>query len=107
MHVLIVNFNLKGIDEAQYSAMCDQIATAFAAVPGLLSKVWLKDSASGNYGGVYLFQDREAFERYKRSDLCQKVATHPNLANVSMKDFDILEAPTRVTNGLLAGVGSR
>ena len=43
MHVLLVNFNLQGVDERQYAAMCDQIAPAFAAVPGLVSKVWLKD----------------------------------------------------------------
>jgi heme-degrading monooxygenase HmoA len=104
MHVLLVNFNLQGVDERQYAAMCDQIAPAFAAVPGLVSKVWLKDSASGTYGGVYLFQDRAAFDAFKRSDLFKTVQTHPNLANINAKDFDILEAPTRVTNGLLTGV---
>ena len=104
MHVLIVNFNLKGVDEQQYAALCDQIAPTFAAVPGLVSKVWLKDSERGTYGGVYLFQDHDAFERFKRSELFNTVATHPNLANIVANDFGILEAPTRVTNGLLAGV---
>ena len=104
MHVLIVNFNLKGVDEQQYAAMCDQIAPSFAAVPGLASKVWLKDSEQGVYGGVYLFEDREAFDRFKRSDLFRTVATHPNLANITASEFGILEAPTRTTHGLLAGV---
>jgi len=104
MHVLVVNFNLKGVDERQYTALCDQIAPAFAAVPGLVRKIWLRDAASGTYGGVYLFQDRAAFDAYRRSDLFSIVATHPNLANIAARDFGLLEAPTRVTNGLLAGV---
>jgi hypothetical protein len=84
--------------------MCDEVAPAFAAVPGLVSKIWIEDSASGTYGGVYLFHDRAAFDRFKGSDLFKGVAGHPNLTNISAKDFGILEAPTRVTNGLLTAV---
>ncbi len=46
------NFNLNGITETDYAAGCDQIAPAFAAVPGLVTKVWLADSDAGVYGGV-------------------------------------------------------
>ena len=106
MHVLVVNFNLKGVDEQQYAALCDQVAPAFAAVPGLLSKVWLKDSANGIYGGVYTFQDRAAFEDFRQSALFGTVAGHPNLTNITARDFGILEAPTRVTHGLLAGAAA-
>jgi len=102
MHVLIVNFQLKGVDEAQYAKLCDDIAPAFAAVPGLISKVWLKNSDTGTYGGVYTFADRKAFERYKASDLFRTVAAHPNLANITANDFTVLESPTRVTHGLAA-----
>jgi hypothetical protein len=106
MHVLIINFNLNGIDEQQYAAISDQVAPAFAAVPGLISKVWLKDSARGVYGGVYFFEDRAAFERARASELFKGVATNPYLTNVTAHDFEILEAPTRVTHGLLASVAS-
>jgi hypothetical protein len=30
------------------------------------------------------------------------VAFHPNLADIAAKDFGVMEAPTRVTHGLLA-----
>jgi len=104
MHVLIVNFRLKGVDEQQYASLCDQIAPAFAAVPGLVSKIWLKNSEAGTYGGVYVWEDRKAFEQFRNGDLFRTVATHPNLADFSATDFGVLEAPTRVTHGLLAGV---
>ncbi len=52
MELLIINFELAGITETGYRNVCDQIAPAFAAVPGLASKVWLADAANGVYGGV-------------------------------------------------------
>jgi len=104
MHVLIVNFRLDGIDEAQYAKLCDDVAPAFAAVPGLVSKVWLKDSERGVYGSVYVWESRDALERYKESDLFKSIGAHPNLVDVTARDFSVLESPTHVTNGLLAGV---
>ena len=102
MHIQIVNFHLKGVTEQQYTGLCDEIAPAFAGVPGLLSKVWLADSASGTYGGVYVWESREAMERYASSDLCTTVMSHPNLADITSKDFGVIEAPTRVTRGAVA-----
>jgi hypothetical protein len=101
MHVLIVNFNLNGITEAQFAGQCEQLAPTFAAVPGLVSKIWLADSASGTYGGVYVWQDREALERYKASDLFKGIAANPNLKNVTAREFGVLEAPTQITRGML------
>jgi len=67
MHVLIVNFNLKDVDEAQYARMCDAVAPAFAAIPGLASKLWLKNSDTGTYGGVYIFESRDALNRFQET----------------------------------------
>ena len=103
MHVTIVNFRLNGVDEQQYASLCDQIAPAFAAVPGLISKVWIKND-TGTYGGVYFWESRAAYQRFTESDLFKTVLSHPNLAGITAQDFGILEAPTRVTHGLLTAV---
>ena len=100
MHVLVINFELDDMSEAQYRGMCDQLAPTFAEVPGLLSKVWLADSRSGIYGGVYTFADDDAFAAFARSELAQGVASNSHFQNVTMKDFGVLEAPTAVTRGL-------
>src|SRR5205814_7662930 len=101
MQILIVNFNLTGVTEDQYAGLCDQIAPAFAAVPGLVSKMWLADSASGTYGGVYVWESRQALDLFKASDLFKGIAAHPNLANVTAREFGVLEGPTQVTRGML------
>src|SRR4051794_9188013 len=100
MHIQIINFHLGGVSEADYRAHCDEVAPAFAEVPGLVSKVWLANSGTNTYGGVYTWESREAMDKYAKSDLFKAVATNPNLVAITSTDFDVLEDPTSVTRGL-------
>lgn len=97
MHIQIVNFRLKGITRRDYEALCEQVAPAFGALPGLISKVWLADEQANTYGGVYTWRDRAAMEAFLKTDLFRTVATHPNLADIVSRDFAVLEAPSAVT----------
>jgi heme-degrading monooxygenase HmoA len=100
MHVQIINFHLKDVSEADYRGHCDEVAPAFAEVPGLISKVWLANQTTKTYGGVYMWASREAMDEYAKSDLFKAVATNPNLAGITSIDFDVLEEPTSLTRGL-------
>jgi quinol monooxygenase YgiN len=102
MYIQIVNFNLSNTTPAEFEKLCRELAPQFAALPGLISKVWLADPASNTFGGVYTWQDRAAYETYTRTELFRGVASHPNLSNVASHGFDILEEPTRQTRGLPA-----
>src|SRR5262245_65850018 len=62
VEILVINFSLEGMTEAQYLDLCDEVAPAFAAVPGLVSKVWLADPVNGVYGGVYTFENGAALD---------------------------------------------
>ncbi len=99
MHIQIINFQLQGVSEEQYAGLCDELAPAFAALPGLVRKVWLANSETGTYGGVYIWQDKQAMENYTKTDLFNSVATHPNLTNITSVDFGVLVGPTQVTRG--------
>ncbi len=101
MELLIINFNLNGITEADYAAVCDQIAPAFAAVPGLVTKVWLADSSAGVYGGVYTFEANDAVDAFLTSELFARVGAMKELAAISVRRFGVLAAPTAVTRGLV------
>ena len=100
MHVQIINFQLEDLSEADFRAHCDEVAPAFAEVPGLVSKVWLANRTTNTYGGVYTWASREAMDAYAKSDLFKAVATNPHLARVTSLDFDVIEEPTSVTRGL-------
>jgi hypothetical protein len=105
VQILIVNFNLDGLSEEEFASSCDEHAPAFAAVPGLASKVWLADRAEGTYGGVYTFESEKAVDDYLQSDLFAGLCSTPGLVNISVRRFGILERPTRVTRGLAQPAG--
>ena len=65
MQILIVNFNLDGLSEEEFESSCDELAPAFAAVPGLASKVWLAERAEGIFGGMYTFESKESWEAFR------------------------------------------
>ncbi|MBI2886523.1 MAG: YdhR family protein [Chloroflexi bacterium] len=99
MHVQVVQFHLKGLSHADFLKVCDQLAPTWAEVPGMLAKIWLSDPAANTYGGVYTWEDRAAMQRYTQSELWQAVLTNPNFADVTSRDYAVLEGPTKVTRG--------
>ena len=101
MHIQVINFNLDGITPEQYEEACDGIfAPMFAEVRGLISKVWLSNTETGTFGGVYSWENKSDMDNYLSSELFASVKNHPNLANVKSLDFGILESATRVTRGI-------
>src|SRR3954454_17730067 len=102
MEILIVNFSLVGITESEYGDLSDNAAPAFAAVPGLVSKVWLADRANGVYGGVYTFENGAALDTYLSSDLLAQVAANPAFVDITVRRFEVLSEPTAITHGLAA-----
>jgi heme-degrading monooxygenase HmoA len=99
VHVQIINFKLNNMSEDDYRKVSEQLAPEFANVPGLMSKVWLASSTTNTFGGVYFWRDREAMEEFSGTELFRSVATHPNLADITSTDFEVIEEPTRVTRG--------
>jgi hypothetical protein len=99
MHILFVNFNLKGISEEEYRGVVEPIAPAFAGLPGLVSKTWLANAETNTYGGVYVWSDRGAMEAYKETDIYKGLQANPHFENVTATDFAVVENATRVTRG--------
>jgi len=64
------------------------------------SMAWLADEETNTYGGVYIWVDRGAMEAYLRSDIFNAVAADPNLVDITSRDFDALEGPSRTTFAL-------
>ena len=98
MHILVVNFSLEGLAHEEYLKIADELAPAFAGVPGLCSKVWLADQENNTYGGVYTFESKQACDDYCNGELFAGVESNPNFVNVTAKTFGTLEGPTKVCN---------
>jgi hypothetical protein len=77
------------------------MANDFAEVPGCRWKIWLMNEAESEAGGIYLFDDDVSLRSYLQGPLVAAVTSHPALSNFSVKQFDTMEALTRITRGPL------
>jgi heme-degrading monooxygenase HmoA len=99
MYVQVVTYGLAGIGEAEYLDVANRVAPRFSGMSGLLAKLWLGNTEENRYGAVYLWEDREAMERFVRSDLFE--AFNPDFDDVAVEDFNVLENLTAVTQPVL------
>lgn len=98
MHISVFNYRFQNIGEAGWAQACDELAHAFAAVPGMVSGMWLRGEGDVR-GAVYIWEDKAAYEVFLASDLRKAVGSHPNIADLTIQDYTVDEAPTRVTRG--------
>lgn len=103
MYVRIVTFTLADLSPEDYTAHAERIAGAFTAWPGLLSKVWLADPATNSYGGVYVFESPDAAQASRETAVFAGLLDSPHFAELSIREFDVLDGPTAVTGGALTG----
>lgn len=99
MHVQVINFSL-AISHDEFAQGAVDLAPIFAELPGLISKHWLGNPETGIYGGVYLWESREACEAYINGEVFAAVRDNEHHIDVVSKDFPILEEPTKITRGL-------
>jgi hypothetical protein len=104
MRIRIVTFGLNIPAEA-YTAHAVHIAPRFTAWPGLLAKWWLADTASAGFGGVYLFASQHDADRSRQTDLFGGMLTNPALKDVTVREYDVLGAPTAITAAAPAASG--
>ena len=97
MHAQVVTFGLNGITEEQFREVCGADAPTFAALPGLLGKVWLRDPETNTYGGLYLWADQEAYEGYIKGDVFSAIKANQGLKNVESRDFGVFEDLSSLT----------
>jgi Putative mono-oxygenase ydhR len=96
-HIQVVTFQLEGLEPAAYRAHCEAAAPAFTEIPGLRAKTWLANPSTNTYGGVYVWESREAMEAYVSGGIFGALLANPRMAHVTTRDFGVLERPTEIT----------
>jgi hypothetical protein len=105
MHIQVVTFSLNAMTHAEYLKVGDEVfVPGLNEVPGLLAKIWLHDPVTNTYGGIYTWRDRQAMVDFTQSELFSAFVGNPSFVNIASQDFDMLEAQTRMTNGLPVAV---
>ena len=72
MHMLLVKFR-SSLPEAEVRRLLDERLALFRAVPGLVQKYYAREAATGEWCGVYLFDEEESLLQYRSSDLARSI----------------------------------
>lgn len=97
MHLQIVTYRMGEISESDFIEANQEFAHMMAAVPGLVAKLWLRGPDQDGYGGVYLWQDRDAFDNFLAGDLWAEVVMDDSLQDLTTHDFAVMDDLTRLT----------
>jgi len=73
MIIQIVKFETT-LTEEEVVAVANERIERFRALPGLIQKYYIKLAEPNHYGGVYIWDSREAMATYRQSDLASSIA---------------------------------
>jgi len=96
--ILQINFKLN-VPAAEYQQIVDSVAPVFVNVPGLRWKIWLLNPAAQEAGGIYLFDGQASLDAYLNGPWVAKLKALPAVANISVKQFEVMPEATALTRG--------
>lgn len=91
---------------SEFEREANRVADAVSQVPGLDWKLWLVNPDSRSAGGVYLFRDAEGLRRFIDGPIAAGIINSPQLRNVELRVFDLMEKPCRKTRAPVAPAGA-
>jgi heme-degrading monooxygenase HmoA len=106
MHVQTVTFGLNQISDDEYLEASRAATGTFAALPGLLAKIWLRNADANVYGAVLLWRNRESYQRFADSELFTSIGSDPALKGVASQGFEVIEELTQATQPGFAILGA-
>ena|SRR3989304_5189949 len=79
-----------------------EVAPEIAAVPGLLSKIWINDGEL--FGGLYTFRDQASLDAYAAGPIVASIVGNPAFSDFRLEQYDVLEEHSAITRGLPVAV---
>ena len=73
MHRLLVKFQ-SGLSHDEFLRNLEERLPLFRAVPGLIQKYYARETATGDYVGIYLFESEEALRDYRAGEVARGIA---------------------------------
>lgn len=102
MSLVILQINIiSNIPVAELESAWLEAAQPIADTPGLRWKVWLKNEAEHEVGGIYLFDDQASVQAFLDGPIVAATKTSPAIVSVSVKQFNVMAAHTAITRGPL------
>jgi hypothetical protein len=95
-----VNFKNQPAPAAEQKTAVQHCARQIANVPGLIWKIWINNSAGGEEGGIYLFQDEPSAHAYLEGEIFTQLKNLVGIEALQVKLFDVNEANSAITRAM-------
>jgi hypothetical protein len=87
MHAFVVTHGLSETGAGAHAELAAELTPAVAAVPGLVGRTCLENSATGRVGCFYVFETKSACDRFVASELYGALYEHPAVIGLIAHDF--------------------
>jgi hypothetical protein len=101
--VLQTNFTFN-VSAEEFQAAAEPLAEAFAAVPGLVWKVWLLNAQTREAGGVYLFDSEASLAAFLDGPLVAGMKESPAIVDVTVRALPVWDAVSSITRAPIPAV---
>lgn len=95
MTVLQIEFASDGPWGEDFTRAAGELAKHLSQTPGMLWKIWIENSRTGDCGGVYLFADESSAKDFLEQHLLRLESM--GIENVRSKILDVNEGLSRMT----------
>lgn len=96
-YILQVDFPYSGPWGEEMTEAMEGLAHSIAGEPGLIWKIWTASEATGEAGGIYLFQDRPSAESYLAMHTARLKSF--GIPQVNGKIFEVHEPLSKIDRG--------
>jgi hypothetical protein len=79
-----------GLDAAELERRLAERKPRFREVPGLVQKIYGRDSGTGDVCGVYFFASAEALEAFRETELARTIPSAYDAVDVRREAYDVL-----------------
>ena len=91
MQVLLILYK-SALDDERVMQLFRERKGKYDAVPGLLQKLYVHDPATGEVGGIYLFEDDKSLAHFRSSDLEANIReTYQFTARPVIRTLDVVQ----------------
>ena len=102
MVIVQINYRRPDVSAEEWAARyTDEIARPFIDMRGLKWKIWIDEPIQKLSGGIYLFDTRADADAYLQGPIVTRMKEDPNLADLSLRVFDIRERVSKLTRAPL------
>lgn len=79
-----------GLDAEEFDRRLLERRSRFRDVPGLVQKIYGRDTATGDVCGIYFFESKEALEAFRETELARTIPSAYEAIEVRREVYEVL-----------------